>query len=81
MQKEMVGQVKPEKENPEKFLESTFNELIAYDLDTQNSFIAALKARVLDYRSEMARELRGQAEDTQRQADWIDDQNRELRKI
>lgn len=86
MQKELVGQGKfeterPVRENPEKFLESTFNELVAYDMDTQNSFIAALKSRVLEHRSEMARELRGQAEDTQRQADWIDDQNRELRKI
>lgn len=86
MQKELLGHVKYETENttqesPEKFLESTFNGLITYDMDTQNSLIAALKARVLEHRSELAQDLRDQSEGTQRRADWIDDQNRELRKI
>lgn len=68
-------------ENPEEFLEHTLQTLLGYNLDTQNSFVAALKDRLAKHRAQVSKKLRQQAEMSVIEADSVDDSTRELKRI
>lgn len=73
--------VKKVQEAPEEFLERVFGALLAYDLDNQNSFVAALKDRLATHRARVSEKLRREAGVLVIEADSVDDTARELKRM
>lgn len=66
---------------PEEFLEEVSSTISDYPLDTQNSFVSALKTRLIQNRSDLVKKLREEALSTGNEADRVEEHIRELARI